>query len=688
MDPTVAVAERVRAGKPTLVVGADLDLPPGTTAVRVRCDGPRGAESPLERARARIEALLDGPLSLGRARERIATSVRRRLLTDLPWRPADVRFVDACNRLAAVAPGASALVLDGIDGASGETLDALTRILREEGWLRLPVVLVSRTAPDGALAALAGTMRARDAGAIVQTAAPATRGQPDGARAPVLDALPADVLRVLRASAVVGCTFESDYVAELLGVSVEEVLEAAQRARDLGVPIEDRGDGVLALPEDVAEALSASVLPSLRARWHERLGDLLGAERAAEAEVPPHGPARARARGGAPGREGVGAPDPLRAAEYLASAGRTSASIESRLEAVADLTRKGNPARAAGLLEGVLADLEQAPAGPARQRVRARAVLERARLRWLGGGLEPSFTLGGALDEALAARAMLGPDAEAALRADVAATIAGIAYDLGDAKAVARAEQELTETVGALLQEGAALDAARLRNDQAALHLRRGDAELALRLLEQSLLLFQGRLAEEPGDANARAELADTHHLIARAALRTGAPALLAQAEAHALDAERTYRALGLRRDLARAWETLGRLAARRGDRAGARDRLVAAMKLEDASADFTGLARSTAALAEILAAEGSGAEALDLLGSSIELNREKGSPYGIASDARTLERVARALAASKEARANDELRDLLARTTSRLEAAARDLRRPGGPDAAPGAEP
>lgn len=74
-----------------------------------------------------------------------------------------------------------------------------------------------------------------------------------------------------------------------------------------------------------------------------------------------------------------------------------------------------------------------------------------------------------------------------------------------------------------------------------------------------------------------------------------------------------------------------------------------------------------------MLAAAGDPTEAVDLLASSIELNREKGSPIGLAFDARALERVTRALV-GRGAIEDDEVRARLDRTAGRLDEATREL--------------
>lgn len=629
------LGDRIRRGLSTIVLGAMPELPPSVAVLRVRCDLP-GTLGPLDRARDRIERSLDGEVARGASE----ASARHRVLGEEALRTLEERFTAACNRLAARAPGRVALALDGIDRADASTHHALARLLRKPGVLKLPLVLVVRDEPEGTFLEVVSAME-EASGARPIAKAPA-REPEASAPALQLDGIDADVVRVLRAAAVIGESFEAPLVAKLLDVSVEHVLEALQRARDAGVRVVDRGEGHLAIPRDLARMLGASVLPSLRARWQERLGELLG---------------------------GAARPDPLRAAAHLDEAGQRDRALERRLDAVAMLVRAGDVKRAGEELATTLEAIGALPPGPRTTALTARGTLERARLRWLGAGLEPSFALDGALEEALAARTALGDVAPPALRADVASTIAGIAYDLGDGASIARAAAVLTDAIASLLRDGATREAAMLLNDQAAIALRSGNVKKARELAARSLDLLGARVKDAPDDAPARADLADTNHLLARLPLHAPPNAVTAEAIATALDhadaAERDYRALSMRRDLGRLRETTARLEAKRGHVDAARTAFEAALRLADEAADLTGLARITAGLAELLAGTGKPRDALGLLASSIELNREKASPIGLAFDERALARIEDAVRALP--RPDDDLAAELVRTRARL---------------------
>lgn len=617
------VAERIRSGRSTIVAGGLPPLPPSVAVLRVRCDLP-GTLGPLERARDRIERMLDGEP----ARDTGAASARRRALGETVA-SVEERFASAANRLAARAPGRAVLVLDGIERADAATHHALARLLGKPGLLRLPLLLVLRGEPEGSFLEIVSALREAPA----KVAAPR-----EAAPSPSPGGLDGDTLRVLRAASVVGEAFEAPLVAKLLDVSVDHVLEALQRAVDAGVRVVDRGEGQLAIPPDLAASIAASVLPSLRARWQERLGEILVS----------------------------GAEDPLRAAAHLEGAGRTDRALDQRLDGVAMLVRSGDVRRAAEELASTIEAISALPPSASSSAQQARAALERARLRWLGAGLEPSFTLDGALEEALAARAALGEVISPELRADAASTIAGIAYDLGDGASLERAATVLTEVVASLMRDGASRQAAMLLNDQAAIHLRTGNVKKARELAGRSLDLLSGLVKDAPNDGSMRADLADTHHLLSRLPLHEpGAPSdgAITTALEHAASAEKAYRALSMRRDLGRVRETTARLEAKRGRVDAARAGFEAALRLADEAADLTGLARITAGLAELLAASGKPHDALGLLASSIELNREKASPIGLAFDERALSRIEDAASGSRD----EDLAAEIARTRARL---------------------
>jgi tetratricopeptide (TPR) repeat protein len=750
--------ERVRAGKHTALLGVP-GLPSGeptaalgVRVVRVRCDGPPTTLGPLEESRRKIELTLGShtPL-LDQARDRMVAGLRRRLLGDDRTFEVDARVVDVWNRLALSSDRPVALVFEVVDAADDATLTALARIVARPGLVKLPLVLAFRSAePEGGAALLLGALEeahgsectirlpAHEAGRAAAGAGPGS------APARALLDLPRDVLRVLRAGALVGSGFEAELVAALLGMDVIEVLETLQRAADAGVPIDDHGEARFHVPEPVLDALRASMLPSLMIAQHRRLADLLGGpdplapwaispgtllhEPSASARVPerveppevappklapaprtdgsasshvpavwpyaqifgdataPHdgrsaeprreaapanpspapthepsirvaepGPAAAAsaeldeppaARVDTPStpppeaRRVAAHADETRAARHLAAAGDLSASAESYLAAAQKATASGAYAHALALAQKALASVEPLPTSAARRRLRAAALLEIGRLRWVTSSPDAGATLADALALIEAAREALTSEDPLRLRVEAATVIAAICYDIGDEPALARALDELTTASRLLLDAGDAMSAARLLNDQAAVYVRMGDPVRATHLLSESRRVFEPRAATDPV---AMLEMADTDHLFARIPLHVAARPgresdALSMGLDHALAAERAYKLLDARRELGRVWETMGRLELRKGRLDRARERLVEAVRLEEAMGDLVGLARSTAALSELLAASGRLEEALEVLGDSVALNVEKGSPIGLAFNRRALE--------------------------------------------------
>jgi tetratricopeptide (TPR) repeat protein len=229
----------------------------------------------------------------------------------------------------------------------------------------------------------------------------------------------------------------------------------------------------------------------------------------------------------------------------------------------------------------------------------------------------------------------------------------------------------LTETSRRLLNAGESLLATRLLNDQAAVYVRLGDAVRATHLLSTSRELFEGRLRQNPNDAMAIEELAETNHLLARLLLHVQMrPGREAEAYAmgleHARAAEHAYQRLGQRQKLARVWETLGRLALQQGQLQTAQERLSAALELQRQIGDVTGLARSTAALADLCVVAGQLDDAVALLANSIALNFEKGSPIGLAFNRRALGALAKATAQAHGPE-TERFRGALAEIESRL---------------------
>ncbi|MGK3995272.1 hypothetical protein [Sorangium sp. So ce1024] len=349
-------------------------------------------------------------------------------------------------------------------------------------------------------------------------------------------------------------------------------------------------------------------------------------------------PDGADAAGAAPHSAGRRALD-ARAAAHLTEAGELEAAARRYRAAAAEAAAMGAYAQALSYGQKALALLDGMPPTPERRRLRIGALAGIGRVQWQAAGPDPAFTLAGALEVLDAARALLAQGDPPELHAEVAALIASVCYDLGDMRSLERALEELTTASRLLLDAGDPVGSARLLNDQAAVYVRMGDPVRATHLLTESRRIFEERARVDPV---ARVELAETDHLFARIPLHVAARPgresdALSMGIDHALAAERTYKQIGDTRELARVWETIGRLELRKGRLDRATQRLTAAIEAEEALGDLIGLARSTAALAEVLAAKGLPREALALLAESVAMNLEKGSPVGLAFNRRAL---------------------------------------------------
>ncbi|WP_148313590.1 hypothetical protein [Sorangium cellulosum] len=391
-------------------------------------------------------------------------------------------------------------------------------------------------------------------------------------------------------------------------------------------------------------------------------------------------PAEAPSAPPAPAASAGRRPHDARAAAHLTEAGELEEAARRYRAAAAEAAAMGAYPQALSYGQKALALLDGLPASPARRRLRIGALAGIARVQWQAAGPDPAFTLAGALEVLDAARALLAQGDPPELHAEVAALIASVCYDVGDMRSLERALEELTTASRLLLDAGDALGSARLLNDQAAVYVRMGDPVRATHLLTESRRVFEERARVDPV---ARVELAETDHLFARIPLHVPARPgresdALSMGIDHALAAERTYKQLGDTRELARVWETIGRLELRKGRLDRATQRLTAAIEAEEALGDLIGLARSTAALAEVLSAKGLHREALSLLAESMAMNLEKGSPLGLAYNRRALNALVPNISLQGE---EAELLRKLAAELAAAEAALGRLRLPGEPD-------
>ena len=334
--------------------------------------------------------------------------------------------------------------------------------------------------------------------------------------------------------------------------------------------------------------------------------------------------------------------DPARAAAHLTAAGDRDAAAQRYVEAAQDATLAGADGHALAHARRALSLLEGLPMSTSRRRLAIAAHLEIARVEWRSAADHPNLSLDRAMATVVGARDLLSDEDPPELRAQVAQTLAGIGYDRGDLRSLEQALAALTSASRALMAAGDPLGAASLLNDQAAIYIRLGDPVRALHLLGESRAVFERRGEDEP---LAMSELAETHHLYARVPLHARVQAgrerdALLMGLDHGIIAEKLYTRLGDRRELARVWETMGRLELRRGQPERAADRLSAALEAQQALGDAIGLARTSASLSELLAGQGQVEGSLRLLAASIAVNREKASHAGLAFNRQALAKI------------------------------------------------
>lgn len=690
MDP---IWQRVTEGTSIVCVGPPPGAEPlefGARVVRVSCLGPSGPLGPIVDGVRAVEGLL-GPESDPAFHWPVSVPIglRGRLLGEDDWQDPCAPHVEALNRLADAGEGRCALVVEHIEAADPMTIDLLRRVVRRAGWLRVPLVLhYGDASGDGPPYVLLQELAESRFAVIEPTAdedAEAVVLAPvAGPREEALDLRglePRDI-RVLRACALVGPTFEVELVGAMLEMQPVDVLEALQRAWDVGLPLDDRGGGRMRLPAAVAEALTRGLLPSLASQWHRRAAELLHVGRrgddvaALEADIEDVvGPVlelvspldhedaddllledlfrstAASATGSRPGEEPAANEDRpsyeraeagARAGRHLEQAGAYRNAVDRYLSAARDANAAGAVVMAVEYATSAMALLDRLPETNTNRRLRVAALTELGRVQWQAVGPEEDFSLAGALETLLEARDTLRPGDPAELSAALRHAIATVLFDMGDMDALEKALDELTEASRDFMRVGDALGAARLLNDQAAVYVRLGDPVRANGLLQESRKVFESHAAEDPV---AMAELAQTDLLIARLPLHVAARPgrehdAIEMAVSHARAAEKAFRQLRAPRDIGRAWETLGRLAVLAGDADGATRMLARATELQHRIDDAMGLARSTAAQAEVLTAAGRFDEALALLGESMALNRAKGSPLGLAYNRAALETI------------------------------------------------
>lgn len=281
-----------------------------------------------------------------------------------------------------------------------------------------------------------------------------------------------------------------------------------------------------------------------------------------------------------------------------------------------------------------------------RRCVQITALMIAGRARWQCAPDDEQATLNLALATLSECRQLVRDTDPAPLRAELAALIAHVQYDIGSPEALEAALRELTLASQLMLDAGRPMDAARLLNDEAAVWVKLGDPVRAHYLLSRSREAFSKVVASHPAAA---LELAETEHLLARLLLQ--APARPGRERdawrlgiEHGRAAEEAYRGMADQQSLGRVWETLARLELRLGNFE------TSARQLEDARAsqlqlgDGVGLARSSAAAADLLLSRRDYARALERLADSVRLNTEKGLRAGLEANQARLQQLGQEL--------------------------------------------
>jgi hypothetical protein len=359
-------------------------------------------------------------------------------------------------------------------------------------------------------------------------------------------------------------------------------------------------------------------------------------EDAGSAEAPP-------ATGSSPVAVPAPARDEQRAASHAEAAGMWVTACAQHLAAAERAALGGLHRRAQDHAARALALAAHLPDREDRRCVRVTALMIAGRARWQCAPGDEQATLNLALATLAECRQLIQDADPAPLRAELAALMAHVQYDIGSPAALEAALRELTLASQLMLDAGRPMDAARLLNDEAAVWVKLGDPVRAHYLLSRSREVFSKVVASHPAAA---LELAETEHLLARLLLQ--APARPGRERdawqlgvEHGRAAEEAYRQIADQQSLGRVWETLARLQLRLGRFDDCARQLEDARALQQQLDDGIGLARSSAAAADLLFSRHDYARALERLADSVRLNTEKGLRAGLEANRTRLQQLA-----------------------------------------------
>ncbi|MFO0552496.1 MAG: hypothetical protein U0271_29170 [Polyangiaceae bacterium] len=278
MEEIEELEKHILPAKVVAVIGAGfVPLPTKlkTTVVRISCDVPRETLGPLLALASRV-SFLTGETQpfLEQARSQLSELGRRVWGEGGSSSSAGTlsQLVHVANKLGGARSAACpVIVLDAADSADEATLEALKQIIEQPGWLRPALVLGFKSeAPLGLAGELLATVvRVHGQDAVVHAPLP----RAPSSFSPTL--LPTETRFIARAASVIGPAFELPLLAALVERPPLTILEHLQIARDVGLVLEDRGDGTFALDAGQAHALRMSMLPSLRTVLNRRAAELL-----------------------------------------------------------------------------------------------------------------------------------------------------------------------------------------------------------------------------------------------------------------------------------------------------------------------------------------------------------------------------------------------------------------------------
>lgn len=230
----------------------------------------------LGEAQRRVDELLgEGRSGSQVAADRVLAGLRRRLIGDLGEPPPHLGLLLSLEKLGSKSVSSGfrwALAFTRVERADADSVHELSQLLRRR--LSVPLLVLFGSPPQTALTKelQRALQQTGGDGALIECAKSA---EAKTTPKPSLPVLPARVLAVLRAVGLTGAGCELSLLVDLLGLHEDEVLQALQEASDAGIQIIDDGHDHFELKKELAELLTAQMLPSVVRSYHRRLAALL-----------------------------------------------------------------------------------------------------------------------------------------------------------------------------------------------------------------------------------------------------------------------------------------------------------------------------------------------------------------------------------------------------------------------------